>query len=128
MSRSVHAHQVHGLLGQRAISPAPMVQLPVQQPGGNDEQSKLDALTSTTFATVLDLGGGGVGTSTNMFHAAVQVDGHLQGEGAIEGSYRDYQVGARPRSLPRCVFAVLFCGAKSTHVPCLSTPVLPHQT
>ena len=82
--------QVHGVLGQRAISPAPMTQPPVEQPGGGEGQRTLAALDTTTFSAALGLGGGGVGTSTTV-RAAVQVDGRLQGEGAIVGSYRDYQ-------------------------------------
>jgi len=84
-------HEVHGVLGQRAISPAPMTQPPVEQPGGGEGQRTLAALDTTTFSAALGLGGGGVGTSTTV-RAAVQVDGRLQGEGAIVGSYRDYQV------------------------------------
>ena len=85
--------QVHGVLGQRAISPAPMTQPPVEQPGGGEGQRTLAALDTTTFSAALGLGGGGVGTSTTV-RAAVQVDGRLQGEGAIVGSYRDYQASA----------------------------------
>ena len=72
------------MLGQRAISPAPMMQPSV-------EQSEPAAPTTTTLVAALGLGGGGVGTSTTI-RAAVGADGHLQGEGAIAGSYRDYQV------------------------------------
>ena len=82
--------EVSGLLGQRAISPAPMTQPPVEQPGGA-EGEQLAPPTSTTLSAALGLGGGGVGTSTTI-RAAVGADGHLQGEGAIAGSYRDYQV------------------------------------
>lgn len=84
-------HEVHGLLGQRAISPAPMKQPPVEQPGGGKEQSELAAQASTTISAALGLGGGGVGTSSTI-RATVQADGQQQGEGAIVGSYRDYQV------------------------------------
>ena len=87
---SIQSHQVHGLLGQRAISPAPMKQPPVEQPGGAEGQGEQLAPT-TTLSAALGLGGGGVGTSTTI-RAAVGADGHLQGEGAIAGSYRDYQV------------------------------------
>ena len=72
------------MLGQRAISPAPMMQPSV-------EQSEPAAPPTTTLSAALGLGGGGVGTSTAI-RAAVGADGHLQGEGAIAGSYRDYQV------------------------------------
>ena len=91
--KSSSSHQVHGVLGQRAISPAPMTQPPVEQPGGGEGQRTLAALDTTTFSAALGLGGGGVGTSTTV-RAAVQVDGRLQGEGAIVGSYRDYQASA----------------------------------
>lgn len=90
---SIQSHQVHGLLGQRAISPAPMKQPPVEQPGGGKEQSELAAQASTTISAALGLGGGGVGTSSTI-RATVQADGQQQGEGAIVGSYRDYQAGS----------------------------------
>ena len=87
----VSQNQVHGLLGQRAISPAPMKQPPIEQLGGGaKEQSEFAAQATTTIAAALGLGGGGVGTSTTI-RATVQADGHLQGEGAIEGSYLDYK-------------------------------------
>ena len=70
-----------------------MTQPPVEQPGGGEGQRTLAALDTTTFSAALGLGGGGVGTSTTI-RAAVQVDGRLQGEGAIVGSYRDYQASA----------------------------------
>ena len=78
-------------MGQRAISPAPMKQPQVEQPGGGEGQRTFAALDTTTLSAALGLGGGGVGTSTTI-RAAVGADGHLQGEGAIAGSYRDYQV------------------------------------
>ena len=94
-------NQVHGLLGQRAISPAPMKQPPIEQlGGGTKEQSEFAAQATTTIAAALGLGGGGVGTSTTI-RATVQADGHLQGEGAIEGSYRDYQVGSPALHTPQ---------------------------
>ena len=60
------------------------------QPRGGEGQSSLAAALAppTTLSTALGLG---VGTSTTI-RAAVGADGHLQGEGAIAGSYRDYQV------------------------------------
>ena len=101
-SKQLHFHNLHidsltpytqsevsGLLGQRAISPAPMTQPPVEQPGGAEGEQL--APPTTTLSAALGLGGGGVGTSTTI-RAAVGADGHLQGEGAIAGSYRDYQV------------------------------------
>ena len=68
----------------------PQVEL---QPRGGEGQSSLAAALAppTTLSAALGLGGGGVGTSTTI-RAAVGADGHLQGEGAIAGSYRDYQV------------------------------------
>lgn len=84
-------HEVHGLLGQRAISPSPMKQPAVEQMGGDQEPTELAAQATTTIAAALGLGGGGVGTSTTV-RATVHADGRLQGEGAIEGSYRNYQV------------------------------------
>ena len=92
----VSQNQVHGLLGQRAISPAPMKQPPIEQLGGGaKEQSEFATQATTTIAAALGLGGGGVGTSTTI-RATVQADGPLQGEGAIEGTYRDYQAGSSP--------------------------------
>ena len=68
-----------------------MTQPQVEQPGGGEGQRTFAALDTTTLSAALGLGGGGVGTSTTI-RAAVGADGHLQGEGAIAGSYRDYQV------------------------------------
>jgi len=93
-------HEVHGLLGQRAISPAPMKQPPIEKLGGGaKEQSEFASQATTTIAAALGLGGGGVGTSTTI-RATVQADGPLQGEGAIEGTYRDYQVIGSPHMGP----------------------------
>ena len=72
-----------------------MKQPPVEQLGGGRGQSEVAARAIAAQATIsaaLGLGGGGVGTTTPI-RATVQADGHLQGEGAIVGSYRDYQVG-----------------------------------
>ena len=91
----VSQNQVHGLLGQRAISPAPMKQPPIEQQGGGKEQSEFAAQATTNIAAALGLGGGGIGTSTAI-RTTVQADGHLQGEGAIEGSYLDYKAGFLP--------------------------------
>jgi len=111
-------NQVHGLLGQRAISPAPMKQPPIEQLGGGaKEQSEFAAQATTTIAAALGLGGGGVGTSTTI-RATVQADGHLQGEGAIEGSYRDYQVGS-PASCHRRL-----CTHRTTRILACTSPLL----
>jgi len=93
-------NEVHGLLGQRAISPAPM-QAPIEfDPLGGDgiapsELSMLASQSALSAAPTMG-GGGGVGAGTTI-HAVVQPDGEqrshwTQGEGAIVGSYRDYQV------------------------------------
>ena len=93
-------HEVHGLLGQRAISPVPM-RAPVEQQSGDAawQESPLAAPYATTLAASLELGGGGggggggSGGSVYMtLRTAVSAEGQLQGEGAIEGSFRDYQV------------------------------------
>ena len=68
-----------------------MKQPPIEQLGGRKEQNEFAAQATTTIAAALGLGGGGVGTSTTV-RTMVQADGHMQGEGAIEGSYRNYQV------------------------------------
>ena len=67
-----------------------MKQPAVEQLGGGKEQSEFATQATTTIAAALGLGGGGVGTSTAI-RATVHADGHLQGEGAIEGSYLDYK-------------------------------------
>ena len=96
-----------------------MVQLPVEQPGGGEQQSKLASLTVTTLSATLALGGGGVGTGTTMSRAAVEVDGRLQGEGAIEGSYRDYKAGTLPLRIYS--YPMPFCQDPST-CPDVSVP------
>ena len=74
--------EVHGLLGQRAVGPVPPIATP-------NELAALDgSLTSTE-----QLSADATGTT---IRATVAADGkvpQLQGEGAIEGSYRSYQVG-----------------------------------
>ena len=73
--------EVHGLLGQRAVGPVPPIATP-------NELAALDgSLTSTE-----QLSADATGTT---IRATVAADGkvpQLQGEGAIEGSYRSYQV------------------------------------
>jgi len=97
---------VHGLLGQRAISPAPM-QAPIElDPLGGDgiapsELSMLASQSALSAAPTMG-GGGGVGAGTTI-HAVVQPDGEqrshwTQGEGAIVGSYRDYQATPTPHA------------------------------
>ena len=75
---------VHGLLGQRSVSPAPMRATAV---GPNP----LGALALSTVQLQGATGAGG-GGSAGTLQIAVGADGHHQGEGAIEGSYLDYQV------------------------------------
>ena len=74
---------VHGLLGQRSISPAPMRATVATRP------SPLGPLALST-AQLQEASAGG--SSAGTMQIAIGADGSHQGEGAIEGSYRDYQV------------------------------------
>ena len=98
----LHADQsdVHGLLGQRSIRPAPMAPQEGQRPmcsassaadARSEERSELAELAASTIMATMGADGsvGGVGTT---LRAAVAADGRHQGEGAIEGTYRDYRV------------------------------------
>jgi len=89
---------VHGLLGQRSIRPAPMTSEEGHRPAGFiaadtplEERSKLAELTASTImaATGADGSVDGVGTT---LHAVAAANGRHQGEGAIEGTYQDYRV------------------------------------
>ena len=73
---------VHGLLGQRSVSPAPMRASALGP-------SPLGPLALST-AQLQEASAGG--SSAGTMQIAIGADGHHQGEGAIEGSYRDYQV------------------------------------
>ena len=76
---------VHGLLGQRSVSPSPM-----RGPAawGPNPLGALALSTAQLHAANGAAGGGSAGT----LQVAIDADGHHQGEGAIEGSYRDYGV------------------------------------
>ena len=79
--------EVHGLLGQRAVGPVPPIATP-------NELAALDGSLSSTEQLSADATG-------TTIRATVPADGtapQLQGEGAIEGSYRSYQA-RRPCSL-----------------------------
>ena len=73
---------VHGLLGQRSVSPSPMRATAAAEP------SRLGAFALPTSQLQEASAAGSAGT----MQIAIGADGHHQGEGAIEGSYRDYQV------------------------------------
>ena len=73
---------VHGLLGQRSVSPAPMRASALGP-------SPLGPLALST-AQLREASAGG--SSAGTLQIAIGADGQHQGEGAIEGSYRDYQV------------------------------------
>ena len=79
---------VHGLLGQRSVSPTPM-----RGPAawGPNPLGAL-ALSTAQLQTNNDGAAAGGGGSAGTLQVAIDADGHHQGEGAIEGSYRDYQV------------------------------------
>ena len=98
----LHAAQsdVHGLLGQRSIRPAPMAPQEGQRQvrsassaadARSEERSELAELAASTIMATTGSDGsvGGVGTTRR---AVVGADGRHQGEGAIEGTYGDYRV------------------------------------
>ena len=81
---------VHGLLGQRSVSPSPMRAVAAVGP---NPLGALALSTAQLQATTGAAGGaGGGGGSAGTLQVAIDADGHHQGEGAIEGSYRDYRV------------------------------------
>ena len=94
---------VHGLLGQRSIRPAPMTYEEGHRPAGSgsnvasapsEERSELAALAELAASTIMAATGAdgsvvGVGTTLQAVAAA---NGRHQGEGAIEGTYADYRV------------------------------------
>ena len=99
--------QVHGLLGQRAISPTPMGGGALRGPQGGI----LATLAASAASGDARPGDEGVGTT---LRASVRADGtpahhpHHQGEGAIEGVYTDYQV---------CVRRVAAHGRDASYIP-----------
>ena len=96
-------HEVHGLLGQRAISPVPLL-VPTELPpvgGVETAASELSKAAATSALSVTaSLGGATDGISAGTtIRAAVQADGEqhahwVQGEGAIVGTYVDYKARA----------------------------------
>ena len=96
----LHAAQsdVHGLLGQRSIRPAPMTSEEGDRPAGFvaadtplEERSKLAELATSTIMAVTGADGSVDGVGTTL-HAVAAANGRHQGEGAIEGTYKDYRV------------------------------------
>ena len=75
---------VHGLLGQRSVSPSPMRTTAAVGP------SPLGVLALSTAQLRREMSAGG--SSAGTMQVVIGADGQHQGEGAIEGSYRDYQV------------------------------------
>jgi len=72
--------KVHGLLGQRAVGPVPPITTPSQLAALDGSFTSTEQLSPNAGTTI---------------RATVAADGtepRLQGEGAIEGSYRSYQV------------------------------------
>ena len=110
--------EVHGLLGQRAVGPVPPIATP-------NELAALDgSLTSTE-----QLSAAAAGTT---IRATVAADGkvpQLQGEGAIEGSYRSYQA-SHPCSLhpTECVLNLpcVCCAPGQVHLVAWPGSVRPH--
>ncbi len=93
MAKSLNYTQgdVHGLLGQRAIDPAPprprpVVAPPLDLPLAGGEKKDYDMLAKNSEE------GPAVGTPRRRL--AVSPSGHVpsQGEGFIEGNYKDYKV------------------------------------
>ena len=77
---------VHGFLGQRAVGPVPPIVTPSQLAALDGYVTSTEQISSNAGTTI---------------RATVAADGtvpQLQGEGAIEGSYRSYQA----RELPSC--------------------------
>ena len=90
---------VHGMLGQRAVGPVPPIMTPIQLASLDGSITSTEQLSPNAGTTI---------------RATVAADGTvplLQGEGAIEGSYRSYQ--ARQPSQPLAPHHVpilpLFC-------------------
>jgi len=89
---------VHGLLGQRSIRPAPMSSEEGNRPAGFvaadtplEERSELAELAASTIMAVTGADGSVDGVGTTL-HAVAAANGRHQGEGAIEGTYQDYRV------------------------------------
>ena len=92
---------VHGLLGQRSVSPAPMrasavgpspplrSSVPPTPQSLPYQRHPLGPLALST-AQLQEASAGG--SSAGTLQVVIGADGAHQGEGAIEGSYRDYQV------------------------------------
>ena len=76
---------VHGLLGQRSVSPSPM------RAAASVAPNPLGALALST-AQLQAANGAAGGGSAGTLQVAIDADGHHQGEGEIEGLYRDYRV------------------------------------
>ena len=81
--------EVHGLLGQRAIAPKPLVKPAQQQQAAGEPPATTNTMPSRSESLAGSAPGGGMGTVL----AVVGADGGAhQGEGAIEGSFKEYQV------------------------------------
>jgi len=95
---------VHGLLGQRSVSPSPMRTTAAVGP------SPLGVLALSTAQLRREMSAGG--SSAGTMQVVIGADGQHQGEGAIEGSYRDYQVRyVSSHGLDAHKYARFLCGA-----------------
>ena len=84
--------EVHGLLGQRAIAPKPIVKPTQQQQAAGEPPATTNTMPSRSESLAGSAPGGGMGTILAVVGADGGLDGALQGEGAIEGSFKEYQV------------------------------------
>ena len=84
--------EVHGLLGQRAIAPKPLVKPAQQQQAAGEPPATTNTMTSRSESLAGSAPGGGMGTILAVVGADGGLEGAHQGEGAIDGSFKEYQV------------------------------------